>query len=154
RGRAAHVHPIQSRRRDRRRPEARAPRHPARGLPARPDRGRHRFRGRRGARLAVLRAVQVRAPDLDARARGGARGRVRGGGPMTTTNPTPAPDSLRRFWAALAALAVLALLSSVHSLRFGPLAARYRQLLHEAGEMGAPLDARLGLAPLPPRVTE
>jgi len=69
---------------------------------------------------------------------------------MTTPKPTP----LRRFWAALVALAVLALLSSVHSLRFGPLAAQYHQLLHDAGEMGAPLDARLGLAPLPPRVTE
>ena len=66
----------------------------------------------------------------------------------------PPPNSLRRFGTALAALAVLALLSSVHSLRFGPLAARYEQLLHDAGEMGAPLDARLGLAPLPPRVTD
>lgn len=73
---------------------------------------------------------------------------------MTSPKSTPAADSLRRFWAVLAALAVLALLSSVHSLRFGPLANRYRQLLHDAGEMGAPLDARLGLAPLPPRVTD
>ena len=63
-------------------------------------------------------------------------------------------ESLRRLRPALASLLVLGLLSSVHSLGFGPLAGRYRQLLHDAGELGAPLDARLALAPLPPRVTD
>lgn len=61
---------------------------------------------------------------------------------------------LRRFWPALVALLVMALLSSVHSLVFSPLAGRYRQQLQAAGELGAPLDPRLVLAPLPPRVTE
>jgi hypothetical protein len=61
---------------------------------------------------------------------------------------------LRRFWPALAALLVLILLSSVHSLVFAPLAGRYRQQLQAAGELGAPLDPRLVLAPLPPRVTD
>src|SRR5580765_1823926 len=63
-------------------------------------------------------------------------------------------EPLRRFWPALAALLVLALLSSVHSLVFSPLAGRYRQQLEAAGELGAPLDPRLVLAPLPPRVTD
>jgi type II secretion system (T2SS) protein M len=61
---------------------------------------------------------------------------------------------LRRFWPALAALLVLALLSSVHSLVFSPLAGRYQQQLHAAADLGAPLDPRLVLAPLPPRVTD
>jgi len=66
----------------------------------------------------------------------------------------PAPGAPRRFWPALTALLVLGLFASVHSLAFGPLAGRYRQLLHDAGELGAPLDAKLALAPLPPRVTD
>ena len=37
---------------------------------------------------------------------------------------------------------------------FSPLAGRYRQQLEAAGELGAPLDPRLVLAPLPPRVTD
>ena len=61
---------------------------------------------------------------------------------------------LRRFWPALAALLVMVLLASVHSLVFSPLAGRYRQQLEAAGELGAPLDPRLVLAPLPPRVTD
>jgi len=64
------------------------------------------------------------------------------------------PGPLRRFWPALAALLVLGLFSSVHSLAFGPLAGRYRRLLNDAAELGAQLDARLALAPLPPRATE
>jgi hypothetical protein len=64
------------------------------------------------------------------------------------------PEPLRRFWPALMALLVLTLLTLVHSLVFGPMAARYRLQLQAAGEMGAPLDPRLVLAPLPPRVTE
>jgi len=64
------------------------------------------------------------------------------------------PGPLRRFWPALVSLVVLGLFSSIHSLEFWPLAGRYRQLLNEAGELGAPLDPRVGLAPLPPRVTE
>jgi len=66
----------------------------------------------------------------------------------------PGFETLRRYWPALASALGLALLSSVHSIAFGPLAGRYRALLHDAGELGAPLDARLALAPLPPRVTE
>jgi hypothetical protein len=71
-----------------------------------------------------------------------------------TTAPGRPPDPLRRFWPALTALLVLALLSAVHSTVFGPLAVRYHQLLQAAGELGAPLDPRLVLAPLPPRVTD
>jgi hypothetical protein len=73
---------------------------------------------------------------------------------MTSLTPPPAAEPLRRFWPALAALLVMALLSSVHSLVFSPLAGRYRQQLQTAGELGAPLDPRLVLAPLPPRVTD
>lgn len=61
---------------------------------------------------------------------------------------------LRRFWPALVALLLVALLSSVQTLAFGPLAARYRSQLSAAGEVGASLDPRLALAPLPPRVVE
>ena len=71
-------------------------------------------------------------------------------GPVLRTGAPPLP----RFWPALAALLVLALLSSVHSLVFSPLAGRYRQQLQAAGELGAPLDPRLVLAPLPRRVTD
>ena len=73
---------------------------------------------------------------------------------MTSLSSSPATEPLRRFWPALAAILVLALFSSVHSLVFSPLASRYRQQLQAAGEMGAPLDPRLVLAPLPPRVTD
>ena len=65
-----------------------------------------------------------------------------------------AAEPLRRFWPALAALLMMVLLASVHSLVFSPLAGRYRQQLEAAGELGAPLDPRLVLAPLPPRVTD
>jgi hypothetical protein len=65
-----------------------------------------------------------------------------------------AAEPLRRFWPALAALLVMALLAGIHSLVFSPLAGRYRQQLEAAGELGAPLDPRLVLAPLPPRVTD
>jgi len=71
-------------------------------------------------------------------------------GPVLRT----AAPTLRRFWPALAALLVLTLLSSVHSLVFSPLAGRYQQQLHAAGDLGAPLDPKLVLAPLPPRVTD
>ncbi len=68
---------------------------------------------------------------------------------------TPDPNAtLRRYWPALAALLVLALLWAVHSLVFAPLAARYRHQLADAGEIGASLDPRLAEAPLPPRVTD
>ena len=66
-----------------------------------------------------------------------------------------APSSpLRRHWPALVSLLVLALLWSVQTLGFGPLANRYRLQLAAAGEIGASLDPRLALAPLPPRVSE
>ena len=73
---------------------------------------------------------------------------------MTSLASPHAAEPLRRFWPALAALLVMALLSSVHSLVFSPLAGRYRLQLQAAGELGAPLDPRLVLAPLPPRVTD
>jgi hypothetical protein len=72
---------------------------------------------------------------------------------MTSLAPS-GTEPLRRFWPALAALLVLALFSSIHSILFAPLATRYRQQLEAAGELGAPLDPRLVLAPLPPRVTD
>jgi hypothetical protein len=59
-----------------------------------------------------------------------------------------------RFWPALAALLVLALLWLVHTLGFAPLAARYRAQLAAAGEVGASLDPRLAAPPLPPRVVD
>jgi hypothetical protein len=73
---------------------------------------------------------------------------------MTSLASSTAPEPLRRFWPALAAILVMALFSSVHSLVFSPLAGRYKQQLQAAGDMGAPLDPRLVLAPLPPRVIE
>ena len=73
---------------------------------------------------------------------------------MTSLASPSAAEPLRRFWPALAAILVMALFSSVHSLVFSPLAGRYRQQLQTAGDMGAPLDPRLVLAPLPPRVTD
>jgi hypothetical protein len=73
---------------------------------------------------------------------------------MTSLASPPASEPLRRFWPALAAILVLALFSVVHSLVFSPLAGRYKQQLLDAGDMGAPLDPRLVLAPLPPRVTD
>jgi len=73
---------------------------------------------------------------------------------MTSLAVSTAPEPLRRFWPALASLLVLALLASVHSLVFAPLAGRYREQLEAAGELGAALDPRLVLAPLPPRVTD
>lgn len=65
-----------------------------------------------------------------------------------------AAASLPRTWPALAALVLGAALWSVHSASFAPLAARYRKLLVQAGEMGATFDPRLAAAPLPPRVTD
>jgi len=73
---------------------------------------------------------------------------------MTSLSNPSAAEPLRRFWPALAAILVLTLFSSVHSLVFSPLASRYRRQLQTAGEIGAPLDPRLVLAPLPPRVTD
>ena len=64
------------------------------------------------------------------------------------------PERLFRFWPALASLLVLALLWFVHTIGFGPLAARYRTQLAAAGEVGASLDPRLASAPLPPRVLD
>jgi hypothetical protein len=78
-----------------------------------------------------------------------------GPGPtLRVSAPRAGAPPLRRFWPALAALLVLALLSIVHSLVFAPLAGRYHQQLQAAAELGAPLDPRLVLAPLPPRVTD
>ena len=65
-----------------------------------------------------------------------------------------AADSVRRHWPALGALLVGAALWAVHTTSFAPLAAQYRRLLAQAGEMGATFDPRLAVAPLPPRVTD
>lgn len=59
-----------------------------------------------------------------------------------------------RYLPALAALLIGANLWVFHTTSFAPLATRYRSLLLEAGEMGATLDPRLAVAPLPRRVTE
>ena len=60
---------------------------------------------------------------------------------------------LLRFWTAIVALLLGAGLWSAHTLSFAPLATHYRQQLAAAGEIGASLDPRLAVAPLPPRVT-
>lgn len=59
-----------------------------------------------------------------------------------------------RYLPALAALLVGASVWLFHITSFAPLATRYRALLLEAGEMGATLDPRLAVAPLPRRVVE
>ena len=65
---------------------------------------------------------------------------------------TSAP--IRRHWAAILAVLLAAGLWAVDSLSFAPLAAHYRRQLTAAGEIGASLDPRLAVAPLPPRVTQ
>lgn len=65
---------------------------------------------------------------------------------------TDAP--IRRHWAAILALLLAAGWWAVHSLSFAPLAVHYRRQLTAAGEIGASLDPRLAVAPLPPRVTQ
>lgn len=59
-----------------------------------------------------------------------------------------------RYAPAFAALLIGASLWVFHTTAFAPLASRYRSLLLQAGEMGATLDPRLAVAPLPPRVVE
>ena len=66
----------------------------------------------------------------------------------------PGPVPALRVLPAIAALLVGLTLWVVHTTGFSPQATRYRQLLLEAGEMGATLDPRLAVAPLPPRVTD
>jgi hypothetical protein len=66
---------------------------------------------------------------------------------MSETNP------IRRHWAAMLALLLGVGLWAAHTLSFAPLAAHYRRQLTAAGEIGASLDPRLAVAPLPPRVT-
>lgn len=58
-----------------------------------------------------------------------------------------------RFWTAIVALLLGAGFWAAHTLSFAPLASRYRQQLQAAGEIGASLDPRLAVAPLPPRLT-
>jgi type II secretion system (T2SS) protein M len=60
---------------------------------------------------------------------------------------------IQHHWAALLALLLGAGLWAAHTLSFAPLAAHYRRQLTAAGEIGASLDPRLAVAPLPPRVT-
>jgi hypothetical protein len=60
----------------------------------------------------------------------------------------------RRHWAAILAVLLAAGLWAVDSLSFAPLAAHYRRQLTAAGEIGASLDPRLAVTPLPPRVTQ
>ena len=64
------------------------------------------------------------------------------------------PSESLRLLPALAALVLGVCLWVFHTASFAPLAARYRQLLLQAGEMGATLDPRLAVAPLPPRVVD
>lgn len=63
------------------------------------------------------------------------------------------PQDVLRFWTAIVALLLGAGLWSAHTLSFSPLASHYRKQLQAAGEIGASLDPRLAVAPLPPRVT-
>ncbi len=63
------------------------------------------------------------------------------------------PTNVLRFWTAIVALLVGAGMWSAHTLSFSPLAAHYRKQLEAAGEIGASLDPRLAVAPVPPRVT-
>jgi len=62
--------------------------------------------------------------------------------------------SFQRHAPVLAALLVGATFWVLNSAGFVQAAARYRTLLQQAGEMGATLDPRLAVAPLPPRVQE
>ena len=64
------------------------------------------------------------------------------------------PTVTLRFLPALAAFVLGVCLWVFHTASFAPLAAQYRQLLLQAGEMGATLDPRLAVAPLPPRVVD
>lgn len=63
-------------------------------------------------------------------------------------------SAVLRYTAALVALLIGACLWVIHTTAFAPLASHYRSLLLQAGEMGATLDPRLAVAPLPPRVVE
>lgn len=69
------------------------------------------------------------------------------------STPTPSPWT-RALGPALLALGTFAVFSLVHSLSFQPLAARYRAQLTEAGAVGASIDPRLAVSPVPPRVQE
>jgi hypothetical protein len=73
---------------------------------------------------------------------------------MSSASEVSTKALLRRYWPAFAALVVLALLWSMHTLVFQPLAQRYQRQLADAGDVGASLDPRLAAAPLPPRVTD
>lgn len=64
------------------------------------------------------------------------------------------PSRALHYVPTIVALAIGVSLWVFHTTQFSPLAARYRTLLREAGEMGATLDPRLAVAPLPPRVTD
>ena len=64
------------------------------------------------------------------------------------------PPNVLRFWTATVALLIGAGLWAAHTLSFSPLASYYRKQLQAAGEIGASLDPRLAVAPLPPRVTQ
>lgn len=61
---------------------------------------------------------------------------------------------LRAHWPIAVTLAVLVLFTAVHVLVYGPIAARYRRALDQAGQLGAVLDPTRGAMPaaMPPRV--
>ena len=63
------------------------------------------------------------------------------------------PTNVLRFWTAIVALLLGAGMWFAHTWSFSPLASQYRKQLRAAGEIGASLDPRLAVAPLPPRVT-
>jgi len=62
--------------------------------------------------------------------------------------------SFQRHAPVLAALLVGAAFWVLNSAGFVQVAGKYRTLLRQAGEMGAMLDPRLAVAPLPPRVQQ
>lgn len=70
---------------------------------------------------------------------------------MSAPNPAPWTRSLGP---ALLALGTFAVFSLVNSLSFQPLAARYHEQLAKAGAVGASIDPRLAVSPVPPRVQE
>ncbi len=61
---------------------------------------------------------------------------------------------LRSAWPVVVTLVVLAGFAAIHTFVYGPLAARYRRALEEAGQIGALLDPSRNAQPaaMPPRV--
>ena len=60
--------------------------------------------------------------------------------------------SLRRHWATIVAVAILAVFTLVHQLWFGPTAQRYARALKAATDLGMPLDPNDLPRIMPPRL--